>query len=122
MYPGFEQEGRELQKTTEKERLSRELWDLLDELDVGCTDDYHGFPLLDNSAIAERIIGNGWTKPVHCCNCGFFMEYTEEQKQKTTCKGAVGDCYIRRMHSDDEQFYARKAKDYCSDGKVREDA
>ena len=98
--------------------LHSDLWDLLDDLDVGCTEEYHGFPLLDNSAIAERIMEKGWTKPLHCLECRFFMEYTEEQKQSSKC--ADGDCYIRRMHSDDESFYARKTSDFCSDGKVRD--
>lgn len=93
------------------------LCNLLDELDVTCSEEYCGSPLLNNYAIAERIVSKGWTLPTRCMECRFFMEYTEEHKQ--TAEGADGDCYLRKMNSDDAQFIARKDYDFCSDGKPK---
>lgn len=99
--------------------MEEKLLDLLNELDVGRWDTGTGFPLLDNVTIAERIVAKGWTLPTHCQECRCFMEYTEEHKGASG--DADGDCYIRKMYSDDEQFIARKYTDYCSDGKPKED-
>ena len=110
-YAPFEA-ANEAGKTTEEK-----LWDLLEELDVTCAEEYCGAPLLSRRDIAERIIAKGWDLPTHCMECRFFREYTEEHKQKV--EGADGDCYLRKMYSDDEQFIARKDYDFCSDGKSK---
>ena len=56
---------------------------------------------------------------VRCRDCGRFMEYTEEYK--ATIEGADGDCYIRKINSEDEQFCAVMYDDFCSDGRRRAD-
>lgn len=97
--------------------MEERLCDLLDELEVACVEKSSGSPLLNNRTIAERIISEGWTLPTRCVECRCFMEYTEEYKQQV--EGADGDCCLRKMYSDDEQFVARTYNDYCSDGRPK---
>ena len=49
---------------------------------------------------------------VRCKDCKKFMEYTEEYAKSV--EGADGECYIRVMHSDDEQYQTCKYDDFCS--------
>lgn len=53
---------------------------------------------------------------IKCGECCCFMEYTEVYK--LTVEKADGDCYLRKMHSDDDQFCAVTKEDYCSYGKL----
>lgn len=56
---------------------------------------------------------------VRCRDCKYFREYTTEYSGKT--EKADGDCHIRRMNSDNEQFVACQYDDFCSYGERRED-
>ena len=49
---------------------------------------------------------------VRCKDCSQLMEYNETRKCKV--QGAIGDCFIRTMHIDCDQFIAVAADDYCS--------
>lgn len=40
------------------------------------------------------------------------MEYSDSYKQQVD--KADGDCYIRKMHSNDDQFCAVTKDDFCS--------
>lgn len=49
---------------------------------------------------------------IECCECINFMEYTDTYKQQV--EKADGDCYIRKVYSDDNQFCAVTRDDFCS--------
>lgn len=70
----------------------------------------------DGYGTAERMIEMVKNAPtvelVHCKDCKKFMEYTEEYTKSV--EGADGECYIRVMHSDDEQYQTCKYDDFCS--------
>ena len=51
---------------------------------------------------------------VRCKDCKYSMLW-----RKPTAK-AVGECWIRKMNSEDEQFALVDAEDFCSLGKRRE--
>lgn len=56
-----------------------------------------------------------------CKNCKHFMEYTEEYARGV--EKANGDCCIRVMNSDNEQFCGCKYSDFCSyGGEVKDNA
>lgn len=63
--------------------------------------------------------GKGDAVPVvRCQNCVNFMEYCEEYKERV--QGADGDCRLRLLNSDFEQFCAVEKNDYCSLGIKKE--
>ena len=49
---------------------------------------------------------------IECCECINFMEYADAYKQQA--EKADGDCYIRKVYSNDNQFCAVTRDDFCS--------
>lgn len=56
---------------------------------------------------------------VRCKDCKHFCEYSNEYKSNV--EGADGDCFIRCLYSDNEQFIGVKCDDFCSYGERRTD-
>lgn len=56
---------------------------------------------------------------VSCKDCKHFCEYSNEYKSNV--EGADGDCFIRCLYSDNEQFIGVKCDDFCSYGERRTD-
>jgi hypothetical protein len=56
---------------------------------------------------------------VRCKNCKNFCEYSDSYKSEV--EGADGDCYIRILNSDNNQFNGVKYDDFCSYGERRTD-
>ena len=56
---------------------------------------------------------------VRCKDCKYFIEYTDEYMCRV--EKANGECYIRLMNSDNEQYCACEYNDFCSRGRRRED-
>lgn len=56
---------------------------------------------------------------IRCKDCKYFIEYTDEYMCRV--EKANGDCYIRLMNSDNEQYCACEYDDFCSRGRRQED-
>lgn len=56
---------------------------------------------------------------IRCKDCKQFMKYSKEYKQKV--ESADGDCYLKVVYGNDEQFAACRLNDFCSKAKRRED-
>ena len=57
-------------------------------------------------------------KVVRCKECEYFLQYSEKYKQEVEC--ADGDCFIKRLHSEEVQYCPCKNDDYCSFGERRD--
>lgn len=79
----------------------------------GCGMDYMAVPVSE----IEAVPAVDAVEVVRCKDCRFFMEF---QPEFAEIEGADGHCYIRMVHSDNEQqFVAVTVADYCSLGKRR---
>lgn len=64
--------------------------------------------------ILYRIPTADVVEVVRCKNCKKFCEYSDSYKSEV--EGADGDCFIRVLNSDNEQFIGVKYDDFCSRG------
>lgn len=82
-------------------------------------DNYNAEVISSCVNITRRLIENAPTidavPVVRCAKCKYSMLW-----RKPTDK-AVGDCIIRKMHSEDDWFYAVAADDFCSYGEKRDE-
>ena len=74
----------------------------------------------ENDELVEEIkqIPAVCDEPLLCCKeCQYFMRYTDNFKRSNrSVQGADGDCFLRVKYSDNHQFIAVQACDYCSLG------
>ena len=56
---------------------------------------------------------------VRCEKCKYFREYSDAYKRAV--ERADGDCYLKLIHSCDEQFIACRYNDFCSYGERKTD-
>lgn len=68
---------------------------------------------IDNAPTADVV------EVVRCEKCKHFAEYSDEYKGEV--EGADGDCFIRILNSDNNQFNGVKYVDFCSCGERRTD-
>jgi hypothetical protein len=69
------------------------------------------------SDYAEQLHNAGYRKIIKCKDCEYFMEYSSEFARTT--EGADGDCHIRLINSDNEQYRACQYDDFCSFAKIK---
>ena len=70
--------------------------------------------------LANILYNAGYRKQsevIRCKDCKYFREYSTEYLREV--EKADGDCYIRRMNSDNEQFVACCRDDFCSFAKMK---
>ena len=68
--------------------------------------------------VIDSIPAADVVKVVRCKECEYFLQYSEKYKQEVEC--ADGDCFIKRLHSEEVQYCPCKNDDYCSFGERRD--
>lgn len=72
------------------------------------------------NAVANHLYNEGYRKQseiIRCKDCNYFREYSSEYARTT--EGADGDCHIRIMNSNNEQYFACQYDDFCSFAKMK---